>query len=160
MGDNQLPFYHVLAKIEITKWLCYSGTIIIELDYFHGGVKIVELKYIMLGKRIKEVRRKCRLSQAELAEMIDKSPTYVSYLESGIKCPSLETLVEIANAMRTTADYLLAESLNSPLAVDSSEYTEVFIDCNPYERRVIIESAKALKKAMREYGFLSKRQKN
>ena len=117
------------------------------------------LNYILLGKRIKDSRCKRKLSQASLAEMIDKSPTYVSYLESGIKCPSLDTLVQIANVLQVSADCLLAESLNSPLEVDSSEFDEVFDDCNPYEWRVIIETARALKAAMREYHFLSKRQK-
>lgn len=117
------------------------------------------LNYILLGKRIKDARYKRKLSQAALAEIIDKSPTYVSYLESGIKCPSLYTLVQIANALQVSADYLLAESLNSPIQVDFSEFNDIFIDCNPYERRVIIESARALKVAMREYHFLSKRKK-
>ena len=117
------------------------------------------LNYIMLGKRIKDARCRMRLSQAKLSEIIDKSPAYVSYLESGIKNPSLDTLVQIANALRISADYLLAESLNSPIQVDHSEFDEIFNDCNPYERRVILESARALKEAMREYHFLVKRQK-
>ena len=106
MGDNQLPFYHVLAKIEITKWLCYSGTIIIELDYFHGGVKIVELKYIMLGKRIKEVRRKCRLSQAELAEIIGVSQNAIGNWERKESDPSLFNASTIADYFGLTMDEL------------------------------------------------------
>lgn len=115
------------------------------------------LNYILLGKRIKDIRIKRGLSQARLSEMIDKSPTYMSYIESGIKCPSLDTLILIANALGVTTDMLLAESLNNYLNVDINEYDELFSDCSPYERRVLIETASALKQAMREYHFLSKR---
>lgn len=115
------------------------------------------LNYILLGKRIQTIRKQKGLSQAKLSEAIDKTPTYVSYIETGIKSPSLDTLVLIANALGVTTDMLLAESLTDYLAVDISEYDELFKDCSPYERRVLIECASALKKAMREYGFLSKR---
>ena len=56
------------------------------------------LNYILLGKRIQTIRKKKGLSQAKLSEIIDKTPTYVSYIESGIKSPSLDTLILIANA--------------------------------------------------------------
>ena len=115
------------------------------------------LNYILLGKRIKTIRKQRGLSQAKLSEMIDKTPTYVSYIEGGVKSPSLDTLVLIANALEVTTDMLLAESLNDYLIVDIKEYDALFHDCSPFERRVIIESANALKKAMREYSFLSKR---
>ena len=115
------------------------------------------LNYILLGKRVRDLRIKRRLSQAELSEIIDKTPTYVSYIESGIKSPSLDTLVLLANALGVTADMLLVESLENHLLVDEGEYAELLDDCSPYERRVLIENARALKQTMREYHFLSKR---
>lgn len=115
------------------------------------------LNYILLGKRIRDARCKRKLSQAALSELIDKTPTYVSYIESGIKSPSLDTLILIANALEVTADMLLAESLNDHLAVDVGEYAEIFSDCSAYERRVLIENARALKSTMREYRFLARR---
>ena len=48
----------------------------------------------------------------------------------------------------------LAESLDNYLKVDESEYIEIFQDCTPYERRVLIENARSLKSSMREYHFL------
>lgn len=115
------------------------------------------LNYILLGKRVRDLRIKRRMSQAELSELIEKSPPYVSYIESGIKSPSLDTLILIANALGVTTDMLLAESLNDYLIVDIKEYDALFHDCSPYERRVMIECASSVKKAMREYHFLSKR---
>lgn len=117
------------------------------------------LNYILLGKRIKDIRKKKGMSQAQLSELIDKTPTYVSYIETGIKSPSLETLIMIANALGVSTDMLLAESLKDQFNVDTQEYAELFNDCSPYERRILIEVASALKKAMREYNFLAKRKR-
>lgn len=115
------------------------------------------LNYILLGKRVRDLRIKKRMSQADLSELIDKTPPYVSYIEGGIKSPSLDTLVLLANALGVSADMLLAESLDNQLLVDEGEYAEILEDCSPYERRVLLENARTLKKTMREYHFLSKR---
>lgn len=112
------------------------------------------LNFILLGKRIRELRCKRHMTQAALSELIDKTPNYICCLESGLREPSLDTLVLIANSLGVTTDSLLAESLDNYLTVDENEYIEIFDDCTPYERRVLIEVSRALKKTMREYHFL------
>ena len=57
------------------------------------------LNFVQIGKHIGEIRKRRGLSQQKLSEIIDKSPTYVSYIESGLKCMSLDTFVSIANAL-------------------------------------------------------------
>ena len=70
------------------------------------------INYYTIGQRVKEARKKKRLSQADLADLIDKSTSYISYMETGIKCMSLETLVDIANALDISADFILADCIN------------------------------------------------
>lgn len=103
------------------------------------------IDYQALGRRICGYRRQKQLSQSRMAEMIDRSPTYVSYLENGIKHPSLETLVEIANALGVTADMLLGENLQQSESVAEEEYQKVLRDCDTGDRWIIVENAKALK---------------
>ena len=103
------------------------------------------IDYQALGRRIRGYRRQKQLSQSCMAEMIDRSPTYVSYLENGIKHPSLETLVEIANALGVTADMLLGENLQQSENVADEECQKVLRDCNAGDRWIIVENAKALK---------------
>lgn len=43
------------------------------------------LNYLIIGKRIKEARKKKRLSQAQLCEMVGLSDGYVSYIETAVK---------------------------------------------------------------------------
>ena len=63
------------------------------------------INYYTIGQRVKEARKKKHLSQADLAEAVEKSTSYISYMETGLKCMSLETLVDIANALDVSADY-------------------------------------------------------
>lgn len=71
---------------------------------------MVNLKGI--GERIKDARVAKRLTQEQLAEMIDISPTHMSVIERGVKLPRLKTFIEIVNALDMTADELLCDVLN------------------------------------------------
>ena len=72
------------------------------------------INYYTIGQRVKEARKKKHLSQADLAEAVEKSTSYISYMETGLKCMSLETLVDIANALDVSADYILGLPENMP----------------------------------------------
>ena len=54
---------------------------------------------IELGRRISELRRERGISQELLGQLIDKSRTYIGYLEQGVRTPSLDTLLDISEAL-------------------------------------------------------------
>jgi transcriptional regulator with XRE-family HTH domain len=53
----------------------------------------------LLGARIKELRKACKLSQEELAEMIGVEPQHLSRIESGRSYPSIDRLERISMAL-------------------------------------------------------------
>lgn len=108
------------------------------------------LNYHIIGKRIRLTRRQQGLSQMELAEMVDKSPTYLSLVESGKKKLSLEMLVDTANALNVTVDMLLGECVTHNGTAISAEFESLFAECSEYERRLIIDNARELKRLLRE----------
>lgn len=108
------------------------------------------MNYRLLGRRIQERRAYQRISQEKLAEMIDVSVTYVCAVENARKHPSLKTLVNIANALETTPDFLLYGNLQHDASQSKNEFGELLQDCNLYERYVIIALAKCLKATLRE----------
>lgn len=55
----------------------------------------------LLGARIKELRKLRGLSQERLAEMINIDPKHLSRIEVGRSFPSMDTLSEIAKALKT-----------------------------------------------------------
>ena len=45
----------------------------------------MQINYILLGQRIRAIRTKKGITQMELAERIDRSPAYMSYVETAYK---------------------------------------------------------------------------
>lgn len=112
------------------------------------------LNYLSVGQKIREIRKKKHISQEVLAEMIDKSTCYISYIECGVKCMSVETLLLIANALGVTTDYLLSDSLKMHQNVAAVEFGEIMNDCTAFECRVILEAAKSMKKVLRDSRYM------
>ena len=62
--------------------------------------------YKMLGKNIKTRRKELGLTQQELADILDMSLNFIGKIEVAFSKPSLDTLIEIANALDTTVSEL------------------------------------------------------
>ena len=69
------------------------------------------MDYKRLGKRIREERIKLNLTQAQLAEDIDISDTYMGAIERGERSLTLDTLVRLVNRLGVTVDYMLSDSV-------------------------------------------------
>lgn len=110
----------------------------------------MSLDYKSIGKRIRLIRHRRRLSQAMLSELIDKTPSYISYIENGFKSMSLETFVLIANALRVSPTQLLIEQLTCTEIYASKEITLLLSDCSPYETLILLDVLLALKVSLRE----------
>lgn len=104
----------------------------------------------IIGRRVKELRLQERLSQADLAERIDMSVTYISHIETGKKQASLETLVRIAEVFGVTVNNLLYGNQANDKTEYKMELTQLLENCSGYEKRVIYEIALATKKILIE----------
>ncbi len=62
--------------------------------------------YKILGKNIKTRRKALGLTQQELADKLDMSLNFVGKIEVAFSKPSLDTLIQIADALDTTVSYL------------------------------------------------------
>ncbi|PKM62728.1 MAG: XRE family transcriptional regulator [Firmicutes bacterium HGW-Firmicutes-21] len=108
------------------------------------------LNYISIGEKIKAIRKRKGFSQLALSELIDRSPTYISYIEGGIKSMSLDTFILLVNALNTTADELLMDNLKNTIKVSNHEFAELLSDCSDYEKRIMFDVVTATKKSIRE----------
>lgn len=59
----------------------------------------LDQELLLLGKRVKYLRRLKDLTQAQLAERVDLSVNYISQIETGVASPTLKTLLTLANAL-------------------------------------------------------------
>ena len=92
------------------------------------------MDYKRLGERIREERRRLNLTQAQLAEDIDISDTYMGAIERGERSLTLDTLVRLVNRLGVTIDYLLSDSVTDTDSNIMEQFKQI-IDHQPLERK-------------------------
>ena len=113
----------------------------------------MDINFKLIGKRIKEVRKQRSLPQADLAELTGMSDSYISYIETAKKQASLESLVQISNALGVTVDELLCgNQLYSPTDYQT-DIDLLMEDCSLLERRFIYELISVAKYIIRNNGW-------
>ena len=60
-----------------------------------------------LGKNIKRIRAKKKMSQGDIARALEVDRGYISNIENGKKNPTLATIKKLADALGVSADELL-----------------------------------------------------
>ena len=63
------------------------------------------------GKELQKYREQAGYSQETLAECVGCSSIFISYIERGVKSPSLNTLICISNTLNVSVDILLGKEL-------------------------------------------------
>ena len=76
---------------------------------------------MMFSERLKELRKKANFTQVEVAEKLRISqPAYASW-ERGVKKPTQENLVRIAQILNVSVDYLVGNSEEKSDELDNIE---------------------------------------
>lgn len=84
------------------------------------------------------MRKERGLTQEQLAQMVDLSPNYLSNVETGLKTPKLETLIEIMNALKCDANALLADVVDATTIEQSGNISKVLASLPLKEQRKIM----------------------
>lgn len=93
--------------------------------------------YKALGKRISNARKQAGITQEALGEQLNMTRKHISVIESAIKRPSLDALVDIANALDVSTDDLLVDSLIHSTSTSNSEIHRLLLDCNKIEQEIL-----------------------
>ena len=108
--------------------------------------------YESIGKRIKHYRMEKKMSQEALGQIVLASSNHISYVETGVKAPSLELLILIANALDVSADDLLTDNLKHSSSPVGTEIHDLLLDCNHDEKAILTRTLKFLKGLLSEFG--------
>jgi transcriptional regulator with XRE-family HTH domain len=114
------------------------------------------LDYILLGKRIKTRRLALHLTQEHLAESAAVGIQHLSKIENGKTKLSLPRLLDIANALQTTVDSLLVDSVEVLRPNITYADEGMFSDCTPAEIYVLTQTVNTLKRSLREHNLTNK----
>ena len=107
------------------------------------------MNYVLLGQRIRAARLSAGMTQEQLAEKVDLTSQHISHTVVASTKISLPALVKIANALNTSVDRLLSDSIQDSKIYLMDDVKTVFSDCNPDEIYVMLEAAAAVKKSIR-----------
>ena len=99
---------------------------------------------VAIGARIKAARERVHLTQEQLAEIVDISPTHMSVIERGVKTPKLDTFVRIANALGVTSDSLLQDGVDHANESIMAELSVRIGTLSPKEQKRILNAIRAL----------------
>ncbi len=103
-----------------------------------------------VGKRIKQLREKTNLTQANLAKEAEITPAGICQIEAGNRIPSTPILARIAAVLGVSMDYLLGTSeeiLFKDLLQDKNLYTffQNYQMLDPHDRKTIQQQVAFLK---------------
>ena len=104
---------------------------------------MISMNQKAIGRRIKAAREKKKLTQEQLAELVDLSPMHVSVIERGVKLPKLETLINIANVLDVSADVLLQDVVNNQIKLCASEASELINQLSGEDQRRVLAALRS-----------------
>lgn len=104
---------------------------------------MISMNQKAIGRRIKIARENKRLTQEQLAELVDLSPMHVSVIERGVKLPKLETLINIANVLDVSADVLLQDVVNNQTKLCASEASELIKQLPREDQRRVLAALRS-----------------
>ena len=93
-----------------------------------------EMEKLTMGDRIKEARRNKKLTQEQLAELLDISVEFVGQIERGIKMPSMQVFIKLIEALNVSADYLLRDSVSTGQFFGDNEIGRKIEKLNPKQK--------------------------
>lgn len=108
------------------------------------------IDYKLIGRRIRERRILAKYSQEQLAWEADLSATYISYIETGTKKPSLESLVSICNVLGVTMDDLLTGNQEHSTFDYQTDIALIMKGTSATEKRLMYELMYALLNIIRK----------
>ena len=108
------------------------------------------MDFALLGKRIREERILSRLTLEQLAEKIDKTGNYIGQIERGDRKLSLETLVDIANALGTSIEYLLSDNIRISSENINKEVQNILLSMENKDQKFVLDIAKRYKEQIND----------
>lgn len=98
-----------------------------------------------IGNNVKKLRLANHLTQAQLAEKADMSTVHMSHIETGSVAMSIDSLINISNALKTTPDAILWGEFDVNDEKAEKLLMENIQDMTPDENHLIVEFVKLIK---------------
>lgn len=104
------------------------------------------LFFKQIGERIRDIRKKKKLTQEELAWKVNKSVNFIGQIERGTKKPSVQTLKKIADALEVPIRSFFEDIQYIPPEEDIMVKKINFLlkEATPEEKKIIYQIVKTI----------------
>ena len=109
------------------------------------------IDYEKIGAKIQYFRKLQDISQESLAEAVTVSRVSISNFERGKTGMTLETLISISNALKITADDILADYLSEARPSALNANFDIFGDCTKEETDFLRAMLHSMKQVIRKF---------
>ena len=98
------------------------------------------VNYEFIGARLREARLRKKLSQEQLAAMVDVGTSHISHIETGVTIPSTKLLVQLMNILNCDPNEVLCMETRSTRPILNSWLSELVADCTEDEIKIITDT--------------------
>lgn len=108
------------------------------------------LDNVYLGKRIRKYREQAKLTQIEVASLLDSNENYISRIETGNATPSLRMIFNLANIFSVDAGCLISQSVDAGCLISQTDDESLFYynddlfemisKLSPYKKKLLIST--------------------
>lgn len=98
-----------------------------------------------VGARIKDARKACGLSQADLAEKLNISLSHMSDIETGRTNFGVDIFMHITEVLHISADVLLRTNVPTVNAVYDAEFQAITEGCTSAEKEAMLQTLRNMK---------------
>ena len=100
-----------------------------------------------IGRRIREARSACGMTQSELADRCNVSQTFLSRVENGKQAMNIRLLLSISDTLGVSADWLLRNDTPPVIAITNDEISRALEGCSAKERQAILHIVQTMKQS-------------
>jgi len=86
------------------------------------------------GKRLKDIRESKGLSQSKLAKIVQLHHSIIGRYERSEAKPTIDVVIKLADALETTASYLLGE-VDNPILFQNPQMLQRFKDILSFNKK-------------------------
>ena len=102
------------------------------------------IDYAMIGKRIKNKRTESKITQEKMSNDLNLSTFYISKIENGKSCPTLDTLSIIANYLELDLAFLITGTSTLEKNYYLTQLDEICSKATNKQLNLIIKIAKTI----------------
>lgn len=107
-----------------------------------------ELDLALLGKRIREARKDCGLTQQELADQTGLAVKTVQDIEKGRKNPPYETLARLLDRLGMSPNAVFHTKSTTPIK-EMKDFLDSFRLCDPKGQKILLKTLHFLAEQLR-----------